>query len=223
MDYVETLYNNNKLLARAMDMPMLTNGLNGLQYDTTTWANEFVSLLNKSLSSASTTLLIPDVGISTYKNMGYLIDSDMAICSHISPCDSLSSGSTQNGDINANGNSMESLEELSKYIKDNNSKQMNEVNIEASVGSVVGLFINECQIQDKLLQMIYVVRKCASEIMGIDYPIYLYNSNEGKLTKIELTEDLESQITNSLETKELFYWPDVYDEPRTEKIGSIEL
>ena len=90
---------------------------------------------------------------------------------------------------------------------------MNEVNIQASIDSVVGLVINECLQQDKLLQMIYVIKKCLENITGIDYPIYLYNSNEGKINKIELTNELEQQIIQTLKTTQIFYWPDEYDEP----------
>lgn len=41
MDNVEMLYNDNKLLVRAMDWPTLRKNTNELCYDCTTWTNEF--------------------------------------------------------------------------------------------------------------------------------------------------------------------------------------
>ena len=221
MDDIQTLYNNEKLLVRAMDWPQLKNGINGLEYDCTTWANEFCLLMNECLSSASSTLIVPDVGISTYKSVGFLINSDFVNCFHISKSDSGSSGDIKNGDFFANEADFQTITELANYIKINNDTTMNEVNIQASIDSVVGLFINECLQQNKLLQMIYVVKKCLENITGIDYPIYLYNSKEGKINKIELTNELEQQIIQALKTTQVFYWPDEYDEPITDDIGNI--
>ena len=75
--------------------------------------------------------------------------------------------------------------------------------------------------QNKLLEMIYVIKKCLENITGIDYPIYSYNSKEGKINKIELTTELEQQIIQTLKTMQIFYWPDEYDEPVTNDIGNI--
>ena len=183
MDDTQILYNNGKLLVRAMDWPQLKNGINGLEYDCTTWANEFCMLMNEGLSSASSTLIVPDVGVSTYKNVGFLINSDLANCFHISKTDSGSSGDIKNGDFFAAKADFKTIIELANYIKTSNDTTMNEVNIQVSIDSVVGLFINECLQQNRLLQMIYVVKKCLENITKIDYPIYLYNSKEGKIKK----------------------------------------
>ena len=221
MEDTQILYNNGKLLVRAMDWPQLKNGINGLEYDCTIWANEFCMLMNGCLSSASSTLIVPDVGVSTYKNIGFLINSDLANCFHISKSDSGSSGDVKNGDFFANKADFKTITELANYIKSNNDTTMNEVNIQASIDSVVGLFINECLQQNKLLQMIYVVKKCLENITGIDYPIYSYNSKEGKINKIELTNELEEQIIQTLKTTQVFYWPDEYDEPIIDDIRNI--
>lgn len=207
------IYNEGKLLVRAMDWPSLKKGINGLEYDCTTWANEFCILNDGGLSSASSTLIVPNVGVSTYKNIGFLINSDLANCFHISKTDSCSNGDINNGDFFASKADFQTIMELTNYIKDSNDTTMNEVNIQTTIDSVVGLFINECLQQNKLLQMIYVVKKCIENIIGIDYPIYSYNSKEGKINKIELTNELEQQIIQTLKTTQLFYWPDNYDEP----------
>ena len=222
MDNAETLYNENKLLVRAMDWPGLSRGMDGLYYDCTTWANEFCLLMNGNLSSASSTLIIPNVGVSTYKNIGFLVNSDLANCFHISKSDSGSNGNIDNGDFFANSPDFLTVKELANHIKDNNDISMNEVNIITSIDSVVGLFINECPEQDRLLQMIYLVKQCLLKLTEIDYPIYLYSRKEGKLKEIELSLEKEQQIINTLLTSQIFYWPDEYSEPIIDDINNIK-
>lgn len=216
----EELYKEGKLLVRAMDFPQLKNGEDGLEYDCTTWANEFYTLTNGMLSSASTTLIVPNVGVSTYKNIGFLINSDYANCFHISKSDSSSSGNINDGDFITSKADFETVNQLANYIKENNDTTMNEVNINASIEAVQGLFFNACPRQDLLLQMIYVVRACIKNITGVEYPIYSYDMINGKLNYIELTDELEKQINESLKTKKIFYWPDEYEEPIVEEIKS---
>ena len=216
-----SLYEQNKLLVRAMDWPQLSNGINGLQYDCTTWANEFCMLLNGNLNSLSSTLIIPGVGVSTYKNIGFLIDSDTSECFHIAKSDSGSNGNVQNGDFHANKADFSTLSELADYIIENNSTGINEVNINTSIDSVVGLFINECSNQEKLLEMIYLAKRCIKSITGIDFPIFLYNVLEGKISEIELSYEDEQQIINSLKTSQILYWPDEYNNPVVEDVSIV--
>ena len=220
MSEVEKLYNSGKLLVRAMDFPQLKNGIDGLEYDCTTWANEFCMLTNGMLSSASTTLIVPNVGVSTYKNIGFLINSDLANCFHISKSDSGSSGNINSGDFFANKADFETISQLANYILVNNDTTMNEVNINTTIESVEGLFFNECPRQDLLLQMIFVVRTCLKNITGVEYPIYSYDIKNGKLKYMELTDELEQQIIQSLKAIKIFYWPDEYDEPIVDEIRS---
>ena len=223
MDSVEVLYAENKLLARAMDYPTLRKNMDGLYYDCTTWANEFCFLMNGTLSSASSTLIIPNVGVATYKNIGFLINSDLANCFHICKSDSGSCGNLDNGDFLANKPDFSTIKELANYIKNNKDTNMNEVNIKTSLDSVVGLFINECPAQDRLLQMILVVKKCLESLTNIDYPIYLYNAKRGSIKKIELSFENEGQILNTLKITQIFYWPDEYSEPIIEDISNMKL
>lgn len=176
--------------------------------------------MNHSLSSASSTLIIPGVGVSTYKNIGFLINADLANCFHISKVDSVSSGDIQNGDFSANQSDFSTIQELAFYIRENNATRMNEVNIAASIDSVVGLFINQCPSQEYLLQMIFVVRACLMRLTGIEYPIYLYDNKNGGLDKIELTDELEMEIISNLKSRTIFYWPDEYEEPIFDEIKS---
>lgn len=220
MSQIKELYNDGKLLVRAMNFPLLYNGIDGLKYDCTEWANEFCMLNDGKLVNASSTLIIPNVGISTYKNIGYLINSDLADCFHISKTDSNSSGNTSTGEFRAKEADFETLNELANYIKENKDATMNEVNINTSIKSIEGLFFNECQRQDLLLQAIYVVKKCLKNITGIEYPIYSYDADNGKLNYVELTDELEQQIIQGLRTDKLFYWPDEDAEPTIDEISS---
>jgi len=222
VDDVLRLYNEDKLLVRAMDWPRLSKSIEGLCYDCTTWANEFCFLMNGDLSSASSTLIIPNRGISTYKNIGFLINSDLCNCFHISKSDSLSSGNINDGNFWANNADFDMISELVEYIKNSNDTNMNEVNVKASIDSVVGLFINECLMQDRLLQMIYIIKKCLVNLTGIDYPLYLYNAREGNLKKIDLSFEMEQQIIDNLKTTQIFYWPDEYDKPIIDDILEIK-
>lgn len=167
-------------------------------------------LTNGMLSSVSTTLIVPNVGVSTYQNIGFLFNSDLANCFHISKSDSGSSGNINSGDFFANKADFKTIRQLANYIKENNDTIMNEVNVNASIGSIEGLIFNECPRQDLLLQMIYVIMTCLKNITGVEYPIYSYDNKNGKLNYVELTNDLEQQIIQSLKTDKLFYWPDEY-------------
>ena len=220
MDNVESIYNEGKLLVRAMDFPQIQKGTNVFEYNCSNWANEFCMLMDKNLTSASSTLIVPGIGVSTYKNIGFLIDSTKADCFHIAKLDSGSSGNISNGDFSANKADFQSINELANYIKTSGDTNMNEVNINTSIDSVVGLFFNECLNQELLLQMLYVVKVCIKDITGIDYPIYSYDSKNGKLNQFVLTDELVNRITQGLKSNQLFYWPDNYSQPVTKEIGS---
>lgn len=222
MEDAISLYEENKLLVRAMDWPQLSRGEEGIQYDCTTFANEFCMLMRGSLYSASSTLIIPEVGIHTYKNIGFLINSDKADCHHIAKSDSVSRGNVQSGDFEANEPDFETIKELAEYIIKNNSIDLNEVNINASIDSIVGLFFVECPNQEKLLQMIYLAKRCIKSMTGIDFPIYSYNAKEGKISKVELSQEEEQQLIDSLRTTKILYWPDEYDEPVIEDIRTTK-
>lgn len=222
VDLVKQIYKEEKLLVRAMDWPRLQRSGDNLEYDCTTWANEFSLLANKTLSSASTTLIVPNVGVSTYKSIGFLINSDLVNCFHIAISDSGSSGNIENGDFFANNSDFDNIEGLANYIKDNNSTTMNEVNIVASLDSVIGLFVNKCGQYQYLLALILIIQKCLKHMLGIEYPIYLYDSKCGSIERVELTVEFQEEIASSLKTKKIFYWPDEYNEPVFESLDNSE-
>jgi hypothetical protein len=220
MDDVETLYKENKLLARAMDLPMILVNSGKKYYDCNTWACEFDLLMNDQIDSLSTTLIVSDVGVRTYKNVGFLMNSDLVECIHVSDTDSSSYGSVRNGDFHANDSDLSTVSELANYVKDNNATEMNEVNVNASIDSVVGLFINKCQYSNYLLKNIYAVKYMLKKFTGIDYPIYLYDFLNGKLELIDLTKEEEEELMSTSEASYISYWPDSLNEGVFEPIES---
>ena len=222
MSLVEQIYNEKKLLVRAMDGPRPSRNGIDLEYDCTPWANEFNLLSNSKLSSASTTLIVPDVGVSTYKSMGFLINSDLANCFHISISDSVSSGDIEEGDFFASDSDFDSIEGLANFIEDNNATTMNEVNVVASIDSVLGLFINKCGRQQYLLSQAFVIQKFLKHMLNIEYPIYSYDSSCGSIEKIELTDELQNEIMSGLKAKRFFYWPDDFAAPVSESLDNIK-
>lgn len=213
MDEVERLYNEGKLLIRAMDLPTPRTKSIGSFFECQTWVDEFDFLMRDELSSLSTTLIIPNVGVRTYKNVGFLINSNLAECFHITKEDSGSAGSIRDNTFHANPPDFKTIEELASYIKDNNAIVMNEVNINVKLDGVVGLFINKCEKSRVLLMRMMVVKKMLYAFTGKDYPIYLYDWQIGKLDRIDLTLEQEEDIIASLPANKVMIWPDEEDKP----------
>ena len=204
---------------RAMDQPTLRKGK---YYECYTWVEEFYGLMTNGLSSLSTTLTVPGVGVRNYKNIGYLIDSDRADCFHIAKRDSGSCGDIKNGDFHANPPDYDTIEELADYIKENNDIVMNEVNVNVKLEGVVGLFINKCAASNYLLKKIYIAKRMIKHMTGIDYPIYLYDWNLGKLELIDLSKEQEEELIASLDIDQIQYWPEDLDEAELIPIDSLE-
>lgn len=213
MNNVEELYQKGQILLRAMDQPIIKIRNNNKYYECNTWIDEFVYAMTEGLFSLSTTLVVPGVGVKNYKNIGFIVDSSKAQCFHIAKTDSGSCGSIRNNDFHANKPDFDTIEELANYIRTNNATVMNEVNINVKLDGIIGLFINDCGISYKLLQKIYVVKTMLKHLTGIDYPIYKYDWNNGKLDRIDLTYDMEETIINDLEANQIFFWPDNIEEP----------
>ena len=213
MEDVETIYNEGKLLVRAMDQPESRVSEDNHFYECYSWINEFSSLMKDGLSSLSTTLIVPNVGVRTYKNVGFLINSDWTNVTHVAKCDSASSGNERDGDFSANKADFDTVLELANYVKNNNDVRMNEVNVNSNLDGVVGLFINKSTNPGYLLTKIFVAKEVIKSLTGIDYPIFLYDWSLGRLERIEITKELEEVIANNLEGDKVLCWPDDVPEP----------
>ena len=212
MSYVTDKYNEGKLMIRAVNLPHLHKVNGEIKYDCSIWANEFAMMMNDEFESVSSTLLIPDVGVRTYKNVGFLVDSDLVGIEHIALSDSGSSGTINNGNFKANRPDFETLDQLANYIRNNNYTTMNEVNISIPLNSVVGLVVNKCANELKHLKTMMVVRDCLHELTGIEFDIFEYDSNCGEINQIDLTDELIGTINLTSDVNKYDYYTDYSDE-----------
>lgn len=205
-------YNEGKLMIRAVDLPQLHKVNGEIKYDCSIWANEFAMIMNDDFESVSSTLLIPNVGVRTYKNVGFLVDSDFAGIQHIALSDSGSSGSFKNGDFRANRPDFDALDQLANYIKVNNYTTMNEVNMSIPLDSVVGLVVVKCGDELKHLKRMLAVRDCIYKLTGIQFDIFEYDNNFGKIEQIDLTDELIEKINSTSNVNKYDYYTDYSDE-----------
>jgi len=228
-DYVQRLYKEGKLIVRAMETPSISRYSNEYYYDCSTWANEFELMQRNMFSSVSSTLIIPNVPVKIYKNVGFLVNADIAQCFHISKTDSGSNGNILNNDFNANKADFNKVSELANYIIANNASEMNEININLSIDAVVGLVVTKCQVESELLRKMLFVIKCIEQITGILYPIYEYDAMQGKITKIEMTDELVSKLINIshkhkiFNTTNLLYYTDFDENVYLDNLENIEV
>ena len=217
MDEVENLFIDGKLLARAMEYPMKLKDY----YDCSTWGNEFSMMMNNNYSSVSSTLIIPNVGVALYKSIGFLVNSDLVDCHHISKSDSASCGNVNDNNFMANKADFNTIDELATYIRNNKSTALNEVNFNGNINAVVGLFAENC-INERAsfnnIVGIYVIQKFLEMICNINFPIYLYDKKSGMIKKLQVTKEMENQINDAMNTHNVFYWPEDLDEPIIENI-----
>ena len=71
MSNLEDKYQEGKIIIRAVDLPSLHIVNNEKKYDCSVWVNEFAMMMNNEFESVSSTLLVPGVGVKTYKNVGF--------------------------------------------------------------------------------------------------------------------------------------------------------
>ena len=204
-DDVVNLFKKGKILARAMDNPSYYRNYEtkGLSYDFSVWANEYELAKQEGLYSLSTTLLVPDESIPTYKSIGVLLDSDEVDVRHIAETDSGSCGNEKDGDFRANTSDVKSLEELQEIIRNKQRKEMNEVNINMRENAYVGLFANKANSQ-RLIANILLAQKYYELQTGVTLPVYIYDSKIGSLENFDITlEEKASIIQSCLENKVL--------------------
>jgi hypothetical protein len=182
------LFQQGKILARAMDNPRINRkyGSDSFSYDFSVWAAEYDIAKCEGLMSLSTTLLLPNENIPTYKAIGFLIDSDKADIRHISESDSGSNGNERDGDFWANETNIYSLSELANIIHNKHENIMNEVNINMRENAYAGLFANKAQ-SPRVLANIILSQKYYELQTGIILPIFIYDTKVGSLINIDMT------------------------------------
>ncbi len=198
-DSVLNLFKQGKILARAMDNPSLHRNYerNDFSYDFSIWANEYEEAKREGLGSISSTLLLPNETIPTYKAIGFLLNSDETEVKHISETDSGSSGNDKNGDFRANDSNIGSLSELADIIRSKREKVMNEINVNMRENAYVGLFANKA-IGQIPLSRILLAQKYYELQTGNILPIYIYDSEKGILENYDISLEQKYDIVKKL-------------------------
>lgn len=193
---VQDLLTKDKLLARAMDVPFWS--IHKSAHDFSTWAKEVDFLRNEGLTSLSTTLLVSGEKIPTYKNMGFLINSDLVDVKHIADTDSGSSGDFEDGSFSASETDISTLSELAEKTRHEHLRDMNEVNINVnSEDAYVGLFVNKTK-SDTPKAQILLAQEYYKQQTGKTLPIYIYDSANGSLSSFNPSEKEKTDLINRL-------------------------
>ena len=199
------LFEQGKILARAMGVPSIYRNyeIGGFSYDFSVWADEYEEAKREGLGSLSTTLLVPEEAIPTYKAIGFLVNSDEADVRHIAETDSGSCGNEKNGDFRANSSDIKSLAELQEIIKSKHRKEMNEVNINMRENAYIGLFANKAN-SERLISRMLLAQKYYELQTGVTLPMYIYDSKIGSLESFDIAlEEKASIIQDCLDNKVL--------------------
>ena len=172
-DKIQQLFQNDKLLVRAMDDPDLSRpGRIGpkMSRDFSVWAKEVDASLHDGLICASSTLLVANESIPTYKSIGFIINSDQAEIVHVSDMDSCSCGSTKNGDFSACASELSTLAELADKTRKEKLTEMNEVNINIKNDAIIGLFFSR---RDRPKAQVLLAQEYYKMHTGKELPILL--------------------------------------------------
>lgn len=199
------LFNQGKVLARAMEDPNLHRNHETGQffYDYSIWANEYEEAKLEGLGSLSTTLLVPEEAIPTYKATGFLVNSEKVDVRHVSETDSLSCGNDKSGDFHASQSDIQSLDELKNAIKTKHENVMNEVNVNMKENAYIGLFARKVDNQ-KLISRVLLAQKYYELQTSMSLPIYIYDAQQGTLENLNISlEEKASIIQNCLDNKVL--------------------
>ena len=203
---VISLFNEGKLLVRAMDTASLTKYDGDWRLDFTSWANEY-EFSKIGLYSLSTTLILPEQKIPTYKSIGFLINSNKSDIRHVSRSDSLSHGNEMDGDFYASYSELKTLDDLIIDIKKNNSHIMNEVNINMKNDAYVGLFYMKCP-SNRVLSHILMAQNLLEKITGIKYHIFEYNGST--LVYKEFSDDVKNEFLSKMYNDKTLLSLDIY-------------
>lgn len=185
---IEELFNEDKMLVRAMDEPSLRRNDSSLFYDFSVWAEEADIAKNDRLTSLSSTLLVPGEKIPTYKNMGFLLNSEKADIVHVADSDSGSMGNVADGDFVANPTDLKTLSDLAAKTRTEKLRDMNEVNVNIKDDAIEGLFVNKCP-SERPKAMILLAQEYYKLQTGKELPIFTYDQANGYLQPLEMSKE----------------------------------
>lgn len=184
---VTQLFNEDKLLVRAMDSPRIYR--NG-QVNFGPWDSELDQLTaSGNIPHLSTTLLVRECAVRTYKPIGFLVDSDLCEIEHVADDDS-ASGVDGNGTFYASATDLSTLRDLAVRVRRQQSSKMNEVNITMPQEALMGLVFLEAPYDiHHRISVIAIMLHLRTQ--GLDLPIFMYSIQKGTL---RLWENPENHI-----------------------------
>ena len=202
-DDLLNLFDNDKLLVRAMDPPNLTRNGGGLAYDFTTWAEEIDIAKNDRLTCLSSTLLVKGKKIPTYKNLGFIVNSEKAEIVHVSDKDSGSSGNITDGTFFANKTDLHTLSELADRTREKNLSDMNEVNINIKDDAIVGLFFNKALSDHRSKAFVLMAQEYYKMQTGVELPIFIYDTEKGDLQPLNMSDKEKTDFLNDMKKENI--------------------
>lgn len=203
-DDITKLFSEDKILVRAMDEPPLQKNDNGLFYNFSTWAEEVDIAKNDRLTSLSTTLLVAGEKIPTYKNMGFLVNSEKAEIIHVSAYDSGSSGNIIYDNFTANSTDLKSLSDLVIRTRLEKLKDMNEVNVAIKDEAIIGLFVNKCY-SERPKAKILLAQEYYKLQTGKKLPIFTYDSHDSSLIPLKMRGEEKKDFLEKMHKSKVIY------------------
>ena len=177
-----------RLLARVVENSSIERGLDGHELSQQVLQEELGYLEGDGLSHASSTLIIPGIGIPLYhvKHAGWLFDGKESEIQHVASSDSGSSGGTAE-DFRANQADFQSLPELASFLRNGPQKMdMNEVNAKFSAKGLVGVVVRKAPSRKTLLEGIMTHKYMLQR--GYKIPLFVYDQDRGELEPFQYTD-----------------------------------
>ena len=194
-DAVEKLFHDGTLLVRGLDSPRLYKDGNaiGLDYGTIDYEMNDIQEEPLGLSYASSTLLLPEKRIPTYKSFGFMFDARKSALHHLFPQDSASNG--QEDDFRAAESSITSLEQLASVIKEESAPKMNEVVGSFKADSLVGLFAVEAPRPTAKIDA-WFMQQHLKHASNVELPLYIYSVDKGAIKLVAYSTDEIRELIN---------------------------
>lgn len=184
VDRVLGKFKEGHLLARVLQIPRITRGLDGPELEFGMWRHAAEGLTAEGgMEHLSTTLIMEGKQIPIYLSpIGLLFDSDSVQVLHVASSDS-GSITTDTGELHTNQSDLKTLDELRGYYSNKvGTQEMNEVNINAGINSLVGLVIRKGVRSPYTFVEFEAVRKFLSD-KGIVLPAYEYDERKGEMSR----------------------------------------
>ncbi|MGE3716540.1 MAG: hypothetical protein AB7G16_08445 [Simkaniaceae bacterium] len=195
VEQIQGIHERDHLLIRGMDDEVFENIFDGGRPKLGSYKQEMELMQRpKGLVNLSTTLLVKDQGVGSYKSMGLLLNGQTATIQHICGTDSNSASDDRDELIATNELTFRTLPELAHATRETDllkKHTYNEVNGTFKPNDIEGLYIvvnpsMSSAVKSLNRTKIRVIQKLFFETYKIALPLMEYNTATGKLTPISL-------------------------------------